>query len=360
MNVADLFRAQGTRLFWRRLPDSQAVGEPTGQLIEPDRAYFVVRLNEMYLGTRRTLWRRFRPLVHGFTTHAGREEHSIAGPGQLQQLGEANLERVVVLNTRLAGPIAFDDGDVSLVVGLYSVPGDDAATALVATVGAAAGLAGLAAGPVTQLADVVKTGVDSILGLAATRLRLGVSDVFFAGNPLRSGFHVGIGTPEENVDVDRLWLRDGRLMMGVDPVVARPYTDHDYMVVQIERREARPDWPGLPGIADFEQRFRAVMGDGALLPADRRNRLAAVWPAFCRTLADSPHLTRLDAGRIAGQVSDDLKARLRAMESASPFETRSWAEATVATRKPADVDFADLPEHFAAVGPEARLGDDLF
>ena len=57
-DVRDLFRAQGAHLLWRRLDDAQVTGISTGQPIEPDKAYFVVRLTEMYLGRSRTLWRK--------------------------------------------------------------------------------------------------------------------------------------------------------------------------------------------------------------------------------------------------------------------------------------------------------------
>src|SRR5713226_417638 len=196
MDIREIFRAEGNHLTWKRLPDDHVAGATTGQPIEADGAYFIVRLTEMFLGRTRTLWRKFYPMVHGFGTFAGIDEHAVVGPGQLQDLGEANLERVINVNTRLFGPTPYKGGDVSLLVGLYSVPGQDAAKALVTTVGTIAGLAGPATLPAVELMTALKSGIDSILSLPATKLRLGVRDTFFPNNPLRAGFHVGIGAAE--------------------------------------------------------------------------------------------------------------------------------------------------------------------
>jgi hypothetical protein len=101
-----------------------------------------VRLKEMFLRTSRRLWRKFYPMLHAFTRHGAVEEHTVVGPGQLRELGDTNLDRLVNLNQRVAGPIPFSGEDVSLVVGLYAIPGADASKALIDTVGNVAQLAG--------------------------------------------------------------------------------------------------------------------------------------------------------------------------------------------------------------------------
>lgn len=353
-DVRDLFRTQGSRLLWRRLDDARVTGVPTGQPIEPDRAYFVVRLTEMYLGRSRTLWRKFYPMLHAFATVGGMEEHAVVGPGALQELGEANLERVVNVNTRLFGPMPFRGGDVSILVGLYSIPGDDAAKALVVTVGQLAGLVGPAAIPSMQVVDVLKAGVDSLLGLPNTTLRLGVRDTFYPDNRLRAGFHIGIGAPEEEVQFDRLWLHNGRLVKGDDPLIARAYEDHDYIVLQIERRDHRGDWAGLPGLITFEQQYGTIMKDAALGVDDKRARLRKLWPVFTESLRTSPHLTALDAAYIADNVARDLKARLAAMEQLNPFEEKTYRAGTAAGRDPADIDFGDLPSYVTFGDPRSQ------
>jgi hypothetical protein len=344
VSVLDVFRSKGAQLFWHRLADDHVTEAASGASIDNGRAYFVLRLTEMYLGTSRTLWRKAYPLVHGLTSYNGREEHNVAGPGQLQEIGGGNFDRLIVLNSRLAGPTPFKGGDLSLLVGLWSVAGDDAAKALVTTVGAVSGLIGAAGPPIAQIVDVVKSSVENILNLDQTVLRLGVNDTFYSDNPLRAGFYIGIGAPAAKVDVSRLWLRAGHLVAGNDPIVATPYTEHDYFVVQVERREVRDDWPALPAIREFNDQFSAAMGADEPV-ATKRQRLATLWPGFIEALTTSEHLTAAHATKIKNDVTADLNARLHALEHGNPFETRAWGTNITQEKQPSQFDLADVPDY---------------
>jgi hypothetical protein len=342
MDLWGIFKAKSPKLFWQRLPDSQIVGETAGQSIEQDQAYFVVRMREMYVRNARVLWRKFYPVLHGYVTHQQSEEHSIAGPGQLRELGEANLERIVNLNHRLAGPTPYRGGEVRLLCGLYSVPGQDAAKVLINTVGALAGLGGIALGQVPQIAGLVKEGVENVLGLNESTLQMGVSDAFFSpNNPLRSGVYLGVSAESDKVDPKKLWLKNGRLVTGIDPVAAAPYQDHDYMVLAVERRERREDWPGLPGLSEFQQEFAAILASAAPV-AEKRKQLGEPWVRFTQALETSAHLTVPDREAIAGDVQQDLKKRLQAIEGGNPFESKSWGETKSRAISPTAYDFLDV------------------
>jgi hypothetical protein len=135
MSILDVFRAKARQLFWQRLKDDRVVGGSQGKVIDKGQAYFVVRMREMYLRYSRKLWRKYYPVLHAYTRHLQGEEQTVAGPGHLRELGDTNLDKVVNLNHRLAGPIPYRGDEVSLLVGLYSVPGQDAVRALVKTLG---------------------------------------------------------------------------------------------------------------------------------------------------------------------------------------------------------------------------------
>jgi hypothetical protein len=345
MDILDLFRKRGEQLFWHRLDDGRVTGRPSGEPIEDDKAYFNVRLAEMFLGTTRELWRKRSPLVHGFVrVGEDREQHTVAGPGQLQELSDRNLDRVIVLNYLLAGPIPHRGEQLNVLAGLYSVAREDTAAALISTVGTLAGLVG---GPTAtgaaDIAAVVKTGVDSILGLGETKLKLGVNDTFSVSNPLRSGFLVGIAAPTATVDVGKLWIQDGQLKEGNSAALADPYRKHDYFVVYVERQERRPDWPGVPGLAKYEQQFKAILSSGKK-KEELYQALATAWPEFHEALVNSPHLTRHDADEIADDVQADLKIRVEKISTDNPFERHSFGGGPPRRRDPRDVDFAAVPE----------------
>src|SRR5204863_7851586 len=113
--------------------------------------------------------------------------------------------------------------------------GQDAVRALVKMVGDLAALGGVALGQVPGIANAVKEGVESILGLDSASLQLGVHDTFFADNPLRGGVYLGVSAPAGEVQgvLGQLWVRDGRLVKGRDPSTAAPYEGPDYMVLAV-------------------------------------------------------------------------------------------------------------------------------
>jgi hypothetical protein len=351
MTLLDVFLAKSKQLCWAPLLESNVVDGAKPSTIEKNQAYFVLRMTEMYVAYSRKLWRKLYPMLHSYMEHGKTSENSIAGPGQLRELGDSNLERIVNLNYRLAGPTVYTGEDLSILIGLYSVPGQDATKALIDTVASVASLGGVALGSAVQIAQTVKSGVESILGLDGSQLTLGIRDTVNVGRALRSGYFVGIGAQYDDVDMDRLWLKNGRLVQGDDPMIAEAYRDHDYMVLEIERRDSRDDWPSLPGIAEYQDKFAAIMADRKVTFPDKKQRLKELWPSFQNSLATSNLLTVPDRESIAYSVSKDLNARLEAMMHGNPFETRSWGDARKRTISPSEFDFVDVGEYMDRGSP---------
>jgi hypothetical protein len=344
-SLRDFFVMKGQRLFWKRLPVNQIHDGYQEEPIENDQAYFVLRIKEMYLEHTRVLWRKFYPMLHGSVKYGGKEDISVTGPGQLKELGESNLDRVINLNHRLAGPIPYRGDDVTVVAGLYAVPGQDATKALIDTVGKLAALGGVALGQALEVTNVVKSGVEGILGMGQTSLSLGVEDTFYQGNPFRSGLYVGISAPSAEINLSELWLKEGQLVKGRDPIVGKPYVDYDYMILEVEKRPNREDWPSLPDIGDFNEQFAAIMRDRSLDVKSKGAKMNDLWPPFLQAIAESPHLITSDRKQIEVSVSADLQKRLDAMANNRVFETKAWGGPTIQSKPPTEFDFIDVPNY---------------
>ena len=320
MDISKIFEAKSRQLFWRPLDPSHVVGASAAQLFTKDDSYVVIRMVEMYLATARKLWHQMYPMLHSYIECGKFQQHTISGPGQLRELGDANLDRISNLNQVLAGPIPFDGEEVSLLAGLYSVPGHDSAKALIDTLSALATLPGSNLGEVAPMARIVKTGIESVLGLDEATLHIGVRDSFGIGSaPFATGYFVGIAAADQSVDPAQLWLANGRLLKGATQLTSKPYSDHDYMVLSIERLQTREDWQTVNGVGQFLARFGGIMSDVEFTMPEKRSRLATLWPPFIQMLNESPQLTEPDRDRIAAEVGADYSKRLAAQEDGNPF-----------------------------------------
>lgn len=321
MDIHALFESKARQLFWRAIPPEHVVGEIAVQVLEPQRCYVVVRLTEMYLASCRKMWKQVYPLLQCYIEHGGIEYAAIVGPAQLAKLGDDNLDRITNLNQRLLGPSPYTGGDIALLAGLYSVPGHDYAAVLVDTL---AGLSALVepglSSKALPLAGLLKKSLERVLGLDQATLHLGVQDTLHAcAAPLSTGFYAGIAAAVSEVDMNQLWIRDGRLYKGAAAVSAKPYDDHDYMLLELERVDARPDWPTLPVVSDLTARFGRLLADGDLNIPEKRARMGRLWPGFVQGLADCGELTAPDRERIRDIVAADLIDRLHALEAENPF-----------------------------------------
>lgn len=352
--LESIFQNKAKRLYWQRIRADHIAETYREEPIEKDQAYFLVRMREMYIAHTRILWRKFYPMLHGFVSYGDSEEHIVVGPGQLREFGEANLDRVMTFNYRLAGPLAYKGGDVTVLVGLYSAPLQDATGALIETVSMVANLGGLTLGQAAQIAGVVKSGVEKILDLDDTRIEVGVRDTFYQNNTFTTGYYIGVNAPQSEVPLDRLWLKGGRLLKGFDPVVALPFDDFDYFVLEIERRTVRDDWAGLPGIAELNEKFAAIMKDSGLSVTEKRTRLGDLWQEFQQALIDSPYLVKPHREKIAFDVQSDLKARLDAMEHGNPFESRAWSDPVKKQRPAEKFDFIEVADYLDDRDPVQR------
>lgn len=346
LKLKNIFQNKAKHLHWERFPQDKVAEGFKEEAIEQDQAYFLIRMREMYIAHTRILWRKFYPMLHGYVSYGDKEEHVVVGPGQLRGFGESNLDRIMTFNYRLAGPIAYKGGDVTLLVGLYSVPAQDASEALINTIGMVAGLSGISLGQVNEIAGIVKDGVEKILDLNNTSINVGVCDTFFQNNPFNTGYYIAINAPKEKIQMNSLWLKDGRLLKGDDPIQAKPYDDFDYFVLEIEKKKDHENWIAIPGIMKINEKIASIMRDTILTVEEKRKRLTAIWPEFIQILVESPQLIKPHREKIAGDVLSDLLERLKAMEIGSPFESRAWGDDETKERPAEEFDFTYVPDYF--------------
>lgn len=323
-----IWRTPNRQMAWGRVPAKQVVGTRAPTPFAANNDYVVVRLASMFLKNSRVLWLKLSPLAHATVTLAGRvaprSEAAVIGPAQFGDLATAPADRSVVLNQRLAGPAVWRGGDLGVAAGLFAVPKDEAAAQLLDTLGQLAGLGvpGLAQG--LQIAAIVKTGVEGLIGLKGTKPVLAVKDALGDSATAPSGTEaapcvlVGVAAPAAEVDFGRLWMREGRLWGGTSAKALSPYEDNDHILVSIERGPPRQDWRGLPALQPHEAAFDGVLRTADIDRASAETQLNGVFAHFDSDLGAEDQLTDPDKDRIRGEVIAELRSRLD-RKYAGPF-----------------------------------------
>jgi hypothetical protein len=328
-----IWHTPNRQMAWGRIPSNHVIGAKAAAAFVPNDDYFVVRLGSMFLKDSRVLWLKLSPLAHALITSKGRSalksETAVIGPAQFGDLASAPAARSVILNQRLAGPTVFRGGDIDIAAGLFAVPKDRAATVLLDTVGKLSALAVPGLAQTLELAQVVKAGVEGLIGLDGTKPVLGVKDALMGAASANAGQEaapcvlVAIAAPAAEVDFNTLWVREGRLLQGKSADSLQFYEASDHLLVTIERGAPRQDWRGLPELTPHESTFDGILR-AEVAKADAIQQLNAAFSAFDADLTSEEELTDADKARIRGEVVAELKARLeRKYAGIFGAETRS-------------------------------------
>jgi hypothetical protein len=332
-----IWRTPNRQMAWGRIRSNHVIGARAATPFTANQDYVVVRVGSMFLKDSRVFWLKLSPLLHATVSLRGRSvprsDTAVIGPAQFGDLAAAPADRSLVLNQRLSGPAVWRGGDLAVAAGLFAVPKDQAATALLDTVGQLASLAAPGVKQALDIAGIVKAGIESVIGLNGTKPVLGVKDALGdpatapAGTEAGPCVLVGVAAPASEIDFDRFWVREGRLWEGHTADALTPYEQHDHLLLAIEKGAPRQDWRGLPSLTPHEAAFDAVLRKAGIAKDAAATRLNEVFAEFDADLTGEEELSDPDKDRIRGEVIAELQNRLGRL-GAGPFaagarETRS-------------------------------------
>ena len=320
----------------------------------PDDAYFEIRLAEMHLRDKREYWVGYLPfalVVSDFVYDgASRTVPFFVGNRMLGELErEVGCGRVEYLNTRVAGPIPYMGDDVGLFVGLFRAEVDNLAKGLFDLVDSVVGTFDV--GQVSAylgVANAVTDRLGDLLGIPQVQLRLGRREEISAST-FRSGYFAYVNCPDSELDRRCLWVRDGRLLHGERKDALRPYTAHDFCLVQIAHGTERRDYRKLP--------FHRLWTEAKRLVAqDNIGQADALLPRLMEELAVSPDFTTAD--RFALQLL--LKSNYEVeVERQARLRPGARAAATITRRGGGDLDARARVEKTAYVADRQGLSPEV-
>ncbi|WBB52546.1 hypothetical protein [Verrucosispora sp. WMMD573] len=248
-----------------------------------DEVYLVIRVSQLWLANERELWREFLPFG-AVVTEFLRDGDRVAvphliGAGELSRRLQVTGERdaVEISNLRVAGPVPYEGDDVSLLLALFRAKTSDTlqrSLNLIENVSSAIGFAGLLGS--TRVAKALIDGIDSFVDSAALELRVGVHQSWstptgpggVARGPteLAPTHFVVIRRPAgeaTQAELASLGVAGGRLCRVAADGTTVPYTEHDFILVQVEATRHRDDYRQL-AFFRLWQRTRQHLADGDL------------------------------------------------------------------------------------------------
>jgi hypothetical protein len=231
-----------------------------------------------------------------FEAAANAQFRVVTTPDKLKKIDAAHLDRVLVINKRLLGPIPYRGGRLTLDIGLYSVKTADLLApylGLLQEMSAQAGVAYVTAA--LPFVPLLKKGIDLITGNANdSTLEIGLSTEM--EKPEMSWYLVMAG-PKADVRAEGLTVdpTDSRLLDSE----GKPYLKYPYMLFRVSASLQRADWFQIPELVEPHKKLREAIRENDLARAGKLLEQFSLIATTC------PDLLPADAVR----VCESLKKR---------------------------------------------------
>lgn len=276
----DRFQRDAAHRLAHFIPDGDA-GLKSGE------HYFRLWLDEMFLTDERKWFASWQPAVHSAVTFQfGDQEQTItriAGAAALKDVDDKHLNRVVTQTLKLTDLMPFNGGTIRINAALLAMKGSDDVKALIDVFGEfSKKLAVPQLSLALEVARPLAQGVAAMVGTTDGEMMVGV-DTTLADKSVRAGSFAIIYATAQEVPPAKLSIIDNALHLdGVR------LTGRNYMLLRIERVDARDDWEGLAAIREPYQRAIDMLGEDQLEAAQRELKKAIT------SALKSPDLTEVD------------------------------------------------------------------
>ncbi|MEM9493781.1 MAG: hypothetical protein AAGC55_31835, partial [Myxococcota bacterium] len=252
--IKELFQRNAQNYLYTPIPPERTDIAGDAAAIAPGERYIRIWLVQMALKRDRSWFSTWHPAVHcvvrlQFGDQPQVEIPYVAGPLNIPDLSDNNLDRVVHLNHQLTPLLPYAGGVVGLSAGLLAMQGDDQLKGFIDTLSSFSSLLNVPQLSATlKVAGPVASGVRNLVADADGDLHLGLQQSFTAAggggsNDLRPGYFAVVHATRDQVDPDQLRIENDRLHLGDEPLGG-----HAFMLFRIEVREERDDYEGLTAI----------------------------------------------------------------------------------------------------------------
>ena len=219
-------------------------------------------------------------------------------PGQLKNIDASHVDRIVVLNQRLLGPIPYRGSDLEIEIGLFSIKEADLAGPFLSILDSLSKTAGVSfISAALPFAGPIKDGINLLSGASADSiLEIGLSTNY---SPAETGWFAVMRAQKNQVDPTHFRIDSNRQL--VNDQSGQPISEFPYLVFRIEVSKQRDDFFLIPDLSAAYKKLRDEIKGGDL------GKINEAFAVFRRTALSSPDLLISDAQRLVAKVEADVK-----------------------------------------------------
>jgi hypothetical protein len=224
--------------------------------ILPNKHYFTVRINEVFLSYSRKWLVTYDPLVFTVAefTYDGKKVTIPYAVGATMMKGKMEKvpEGMVFQDTRVAGLHPYAGGPMALSMVLCRVEQTKYLQRLIDVIEGASSTYTAAFATIindyVKIAGVVMKGFESLMGLEETQALVGFRREFDvdAGDDFKAGYYALFNADGATIDESKLWVLDNRLCYGDTAATAKAFRTEDYVLYSITASTNRFDEKSLP------------------------------------------------------------------------------------------------------------------
>jgi hypothetical protein len=310
MSWKDIFIKQTETWTFSQLSDKQVteVFVHNDPLVS-ELCYVTITLKSMRVNNVREFYTKFYGIAHSFIslTHlAGGTGsfHTVTTPTELKNLDAGNLDKVIMLNKPLAGPVPYRGGSISMDLALFSIKESDLLAPYIELLESIAGKAGVSVlSTAVPFLEPLKKGIDSLTNRSGdTHLEIGLSTTF--SDPT-TGWFVVMRAPKAQHIIEKVKVSITDFSL-IEISTGKPLTGFPYMVFSITKQNIRSDWAKIPYLLETYNELRAAVRKGSFTEAEQ------LLTVFKRVAMTSEDLLLSDSARIASLVDDEIKLIMKA------------------------------------------------
>lgn len=283
-------------------------------LFEPQKHYFTVRVNEMFLSDKRKWFKEIEPMVFCLSSYIYGEQEIdnpfIVGRNLLETKMQNIPQGMIFNDTRVAGIHPYAGGRLVVSIALCQATTKDYLSDSLEFIEKISGVFNenitSLIGNYVKIANVVIGGIDKLLDSNAVQPLFGFRFEFDrdANDQFAPGYFVMLDKSNIQWDENKFFVKGNRLFYGSDAETATPFRDEEYVLFSITKSDERGDINLLP----VYQSYKKILEELKVkeVSQDKKDKIKDMLRVLNIDMRMSPDLTETQAMRLIEKYIEDV------------------------------------------------------